>query len=85
MTDSKQLIERLRTIAAKQIAGDISRGAIFPSTLEESAAALEARDAKITDLEARLRLAEKRADDAEARNDFLIGEIDKLREKARQS
>lgn len=40
---------------------------------------------KITDLEARLRIETKRADDAEARNDFLIAELDILREKARQS
>jgi hypothetical protein len=41
--------------------------------------------AAITDLQARLRIAEKRAEDAEARNDFLITELDILRERARQS
>lgn len=39
----------------------------------------------LTDLEARIRIAEKRADEAEARNDFLITELDKLIEKAKQS
>lgn len=53
--------------------------------LEEIAAMLEAQAAKITDLEARLRLEAKRADDAEALRDFLIKELDKLIEKARQS
>ena len=37
----------------------------------------------ITDLEARLRIETKRADDAEARNDFLITELDDLIRKAR--
>ena len=53
--------------------------------IDPIAAITEARDAKITDLEARLRLSEQRAEDAEARNDFLITELDKLIEKARQS
>jgi phage baseplate assembly protein W len=44
----------------------------------------EAADA-LTDLEARLRIAEKRAEDAEARNDFLITELDELIRKAKQT
>jgi hypothetical protein len=48
-------------------------------------AEVDAMFAKITDLQARLRIAEKRAEDAEARNDFLMTELDILREKARQS
>jgi hypothetical protein len=33
---------------------------------------IKERDAKITDLDARLRIAEKRAEDAEGRDDFLM-------------
>lgn len=43
----------------------------------------EAADA-LTDLQARLRLSEQRAEDAESRNEFLMTELDKLIEKARQ-
>lgn len=43
------------------------------------------RNDQITDLEARLRIETKRADDAEARNDFLIKELDKLIEKAKET
>jgi hypothetical protein len=44
---------------------------------------IKERDEKITNLEARLRLEEKRADDAEARNDFLITQLDELIRKAK--
>ena len=67
-----------------------STGGSLPMTdinqaINPIATIIEDKDAKITDLEARLRLSEQRAEDAEARNDFLITELDKLIEKARQS
>lgn len=78
MTDSKTLIERLRAVAEHR-AGTDNRLSV-PTDFIES----EAADA-IADLEARLRIETKRAEDAEARNDFLITELDILREKARKS
>lgn len=51
--------------------------------LDDAAAAIEARDAKITDLEARLRISEKAREACEARNDFLISELDKFIEKVK--
>lgn len=39
----------------------------------------------LSDLQAHLRIAEKRAEDAEALRDFLLTEMDRLIEKARQS
>lgn len=69
MTDSKDLIERLRD--------GLTLG-LFHPILNEAADAL-------TDLEARLRIETKRAEDAEARNDFLMTELDNLIEKARQT
>ena len=70
MTDIKQLIERLRDYVVND-----------PYTTE---LCREATDA-LTDLQARLRLSEQRAEDAESRNEFLMTELDKLIEKARQS
>jgi hypothetical protein len=79
MTDIiTQLIERLRAIAEHR-AGTDNRLSLPEEFIESEAAAA------ITDLQAQLRIAEKRAEDAEARNDFLITELDILREKARQS
>ena len=71
MTDSAKLAEVLNNIADRQSSLD-------GVACRDAAAAL-------TDLDALLRIAEKRAEDAEARNDFLITELDILREKARQS
>lgn len=78
MTDTSKLIERLRAVAEHR-AGTDNRLSV-PDEFIES----EAADA-ITDLEARLRIETKRAEDAEARNDFLITELDNLIEKARKS
>jgi hypothetical protein len=78
MTDLTQLIERLRATAEHR-AGTDNRLSLPEEFIESEAAAA------ITDLQAQLRIAEKRAEDAEARNDFLITELDILREKARQS
>ena len=73
MTDSKRFVQQMR-----ETHSNVNADVLI-------AAALDAKDAKITDLQAQLRIAEKRAEDAEARNDFLITELDILREKARQS
>jgi len=69
---SDNIIGRLRKIAEKQTDGSITAGAIFPATLEEAAAALEARDAKITDLKAQIRLKDDAISDLQARDDFLM-------------
>jgi hypothetical protein len=61
MTDNnKRLLEWIRT------------GETVSNTHDLIVSALDAKDAKITDLEARLRIAEKRAEDAEGRDDFLM-------------
>ena len=73
-----EIIEHLRRVAEEKASKD-SRLSI-PSEFLEGIAA----DA-IIDLEARLRIAERRAEDAESRNEFLMTELDKLIEKARQS
>lgn len=73
-----EIIEHLQRVAEEKASKD-SRLAIPSEFLEGMAA-----DA-IINLEARLRIETKRAEDAEARNDFLIRELDNLIEKARQS
>jgi len=71
MTDSKRFVQQMR-----ETHSNVNADVLI-------AAALDAKDAKITDLQAQLRIAEKRAEDAEARNDFLITELDDLIRKAR--
>ncbi|HEU4345758.1 MAG TPA: hypothetical protein VFU31_29770 [Candidatus Binatia bacterium] len=84
MSDTSKLIERLRKLAEQQAAPPDQSYHEGKLLTKEDHVYWLAADA-IADLEARLRIAEKRADDAEARNDFLIKELDKLIEKARQS
>jgi len=75
MTDTSDLIQQAQLLANDQRDhGSI----IIADTLQQCVSAL-------SDLEAQLRLMEKRAEDAESRNDFLITELDNLIEKARQS
>ena len=77
MTDINLLIEGLRKAAyiEKKEWGALHE--FETETMFDNAA-----DA-LTDLEARIRIETKRAEDAEARNDFLIAELDKLIEKAK--
>jgi hypothetical protein len=75
-TDITQLIERLRATAQHR-AGTDNRLSLPEEFIESEAAAA------LADLQAQLRIAEKRAEDAESRNDFLITELDELIRKAR--
>jgi hypothetical protein len=75
MTDITQLIERLRDCAREAWRIHLVEEVIQPEDKTGFAifhrAFKEAADA-LTDLEARLRIAEKRAEDAEGRDDFLM-------------
>ena len=74
MTDMTHLIETARSRA--QATESMDRHHQHTATILRKLA-----DA-LTDLDARLRIETKRAQDAEALNDFLIAELDKLIEKA---
>lgn len=77
MSDYTELKDALRKADAEdEVRGDPSGWGV--SIYFDAAEAIE-------DLEARLRIETKRAEDAESRNDFLIRELDNLIEKARQS
>lgn len=76
MSELREFIKALRKHNADTVTRSLCRSA---------ADKLENAQVDISDLEARLRIAEKRAEDAESRNDFLIRELDNLIEKARQT
>lgn len=75
MTDINLLIETARNRA--QVTESMGR------LHQNTATILRKLADALTDLGARLRIETKRAQDAEALNDFLIAELDKLIEKAK--
>ncbi len=80
MTDITQIIERIRS--DRPAFGSKTTSTNKSSDIEELDRLIIAA---LTDLQAHLRIAEKRAEDAEALRDFLLTEMDRLIEKARQS
>jgi hypothetical protein len=73
MTDVSELIKKVFHLTADE-EGEVREDYVSVKwdLLFTIGKTLEAQAAQITDLEARLRIAEKRAEDAEGRDDFLM-------------